>query len=184
MLIHNLISRAHHQAWTYPAEEYEPPEPWACGYDGLSHGHSALPADVIEDDSRRLEEGPGDHDHHERELHEHKHVHEHKHEHDHHHFDINGKNADSILGELRENLRGGLRLGKRSRRLNGSGATYQVDVYVEIDQVLCSNAGDPCAGGLPGASVINYVNLIFAGANAIYEVSLCLRIPSLIPICA
>lgn len=68
-------------------------------------------------------------------------------------------------------------MGKRRRNLaDSSTATYQVDLYLEIDQALCDAVGDACKSSRPGETVINYINALVTGANSVYEVrwSLCL----------
>jgi len=135
------------QAWAFEAPEWEPPA-WECGVSGaeLESSHAN------ESTSRHLNE---DHHHH----HDH---HDHHHDHDHDHFN---------LSEIKENLRGSsLRLGKQRRALQGVGYSYQVDIYIEIDNQLCIDNGEDCLqSGVIGPNTMGYVNALFAGANTIYE---------------
>jgi hypothetical protein len=95
-------------------------------------------------------------------LHSH---HEHDHlEHFHHHHDID-------LTHIKKNLRSSsLRIGKRRSLQSISGYSYQVDVYIEIDFDLCARHNESCTNGV-GSKTLNYINVLFVGANSVYEVS-------------
>ena len=105
------------------------------------------------EDTRRLMEDHHDHDYHHDDHDHHHHDHE-----DDHSFHLHSENTMEALADVQRSLRGSsMRLGKR-RRLQGGSYSYQVDIYVEIDQQLCIDTGDDCAnnGGTPGAIVTNY----------------------------
>ena len=111
-----------------------------------------------------------DHDHHDHDHHNHSHAHGHSHSHGTHDHD----RLD--LDEITKSLRGSnIRLGKRRELQEPSDEdySYQVDMYIEIDPNLCANNGETCtpASGA-GVNTVNYINALFAGANAIYEVGM------------
>ena len=128
------------KAWAFEAEEFIPPA-WECGV-----GHEEESAA-----GRRLI-----HDGDIKEYHDH-------HDHDHN----IGSNIQDALDHIKEGLRGSnLRIGKRRKLQTAGSYTYQVDIYVEIDQTLVNDNG-----GIFNPNTINYVNALFTGANTIYEVS-------------
>jgi len=71
-----------------------------------------------------------------------------------------------------------VRFGKR-RELQGAPYNYQVDLYLEVDcQLMCdvhrnTNAGCSAFATCPYSSItqttLDYINLVFTGANTIYE---------------
>lgn len=98
-----------------------------------------------------------DHHHHEDSSHNDHREHHHNHE---------MSDIDSALSYIKDNLRGSsVRLGKRRKLQSGGSYSYQVDIYLEIDQQLVNDNG-----GILNPNTINYVNSIFTGANSIYEV--------------
>lgn len=98
-----------------------------------------------------------DHHHHEDSSHN---------DHREHHHNHDMSDIDSALSYIKDNLRGSsVRLGKRRKLQSGGSYSYQVDIYLEIDQQLVNDNG-----GILNPNTINYVNSIFTGANSIYEV--------------
>ncbi len=64
-----------------------------------------------------------------------------------------------------------LHTGKRRRLQSSYGYSFQVDVYIEIDFDLCNRHGESCWNGV-GVKTLNYINVLFAGANSVYEVNI------------
>ena len=127
------------------AAEFVPPV-WKCGND-----KSTKPT------TRHLfEEEPHDHD-----------DHDHSHHHEHDHSTTDGIDLTDIKNELRN---ANLRLGKRRELQTATGYKFQVDMYIEIDFDLCAKHGETCTNGV-GPQTLNYINVLFAGANSVYEVS-------------
>ncbi|KAL7533144.1 hypothetical protein ACHAXR_005066, partial [Thalassiosira sp. AJA248-18] len=131
------------KAWAHDAPEWTSP-PWSCGSEDIA-SEEQISRHLLEDDHH------GHHHHH------------HHHEHD---------DTDPLdLTEITQGLRGSSmrQQGKRRKLQEASGGyTYQVDIYMEIDFELCSKNGEDCLDG-PGPLTMNYINLLFAGANNIYE---------------
>ncbi len=86
--------------------------------------------------------------------------HSHNHEHD-------GIDLTEIKNEIRNT---NIRLGKRRDLQTTTGYKFQVDMYIEIDFDLCAKHGEACTNGV-GPKTLNYINVLFAGANTVYEVS-------------
>jgi hypothetical protein len=101
----------------------------------------------------------------------------HDHDHDHSSTSSDGMNLSEIKNGQRNisNLR---RLGKRRELQTTTTATatattmdyhFQVDMYIEVDFELCAKHGETCTNGV-GPKTLNYINVLFAGANSVYEV--------------
>ena len=95
---------------------------------------------------------------------------DHHHSHSSHdHDESHGLKEDSMdqtLSHIRENLRGSNVQFEKRRRLAHGAYSYQVDLYIEVDQTLVNDNG-----GVFNPNTINYVNAIVTGANTIFEVS-------------
>ena len=159
-----------HQAMVDGAEDFVPPA-WSC-----STGHDDSPSAKKNEEegifSRRLQDDEHGHYHDHGHANQDKandhdhHYHDHDHHDDDHHDDIN-------LDKIKSSLRGSnLRLGKRRKLQGNQGYSYQVDVYLEIDFKLCAQNGETCSNGVVESKTMNYLNLLFAGANSVYEVRL------------
>ena len=124
------------------AEAFVPPA-WSCG--------------VNEKHSRHLQEDfHDDDDHHDHSDHEHS-----------HHFTMS--DTDRAIDDLKHSLKGlDMHIGKRRRMQTGASYSYWVDIYVEIDYLLCQRNGESCATGI-GPNTVNYINALFVGANTIFE---------------
>lgn len=102
-------------------------------------------------------------------THDHHHDHDHSHPHDEH--DHSNMYHGIDLTEIKNDLRNSnLRLGKRRDLQTTTGYKFQVDMYIEVDFDLCAKHGEACTNGV-GPKTLNYINVIFAGANTVYEVS-------------
>lgn len=128
------------------AAEFVPPV-WKCDND-----KSMKPT------TRHLFEEEEDHDHDD---------HDHSHHHEHDHSTTDGIDLTDIKNELRNS---NLRLGKRRELQTATGYKFQVDMYIEIDFDLCAKHGESCTNGA-GPQTLNYINVLFAGANTVYEVN-------------
>ena len=91
---------------------------------------------------------------------------DHSHHHEHEHSTTDGIDISEIKNELRNS---NLRLGKRRELQTATGYKFQVDMYIEIDFDLCARHGETCTNGV-GPKTLNYINVLFAGANTVYEV--------------
>jgi len=101
-------------------------------------------------------------------LHGHDHAAlDHSHHHDHEHLTADGIDISKIKNGLRDSK---LRLGKRRELQTATGYKFQVDMYIEVDFDLCARHGEACTNGV-GPKTLNYINVLFAGANTVYEVS-------------
>jgi hypothetical protein len=153
------------QAWVTKAASFTPPR-WSCGVgsfkhttafggkNSMSHGRSLLK------DSHHNEDGIG-HDHHEDEADD-THIHHHHH-HDYNSHEDHANHAAMLdgLDQIQRGLSGNgssstVRLGER-RQLQGSTKpyNYQVDLYIEIDNLFCALNGEDCSTGI-GPNTINY----------------------------
>lgn len=130
------------------AAQFVPPV-WTCGND-----NSTKPT------TRHLFEEEED-EHHDHDDHDHSHQHEHD------HSTTDGIDLSDIKNELRNS---NLRLGKRRELQTATRYKFQVDMYIEIDFDLCAKHGESCTNGV-GPQTLNYINVLFAGANTVYEVS-------------
>jgi len=138
------------KANAYAAPEFVPPA-WECG---VGHDHESAGRRSLEETSD--EQSMKDHHHHEDSSHN---------DHREHHHNHDMSDIDSALSYIKDNLRGSsVRLGKRRKLQSGGSYSYQVDIYLEIDQQLVNDNG-----GILNPNTINYVNSIFTGANSIYE---------------
>lgn len=101
-------------------------------------------------------------DHHEDHHHDHDH-HDHHHHHHGHEHGLDSSDLSIGVENLRKSLRGSDVMNKR-RKLQDSNLpyTFQIDLYVEIDQDFVNNNG-----GQAGAQA--YVDTLFTFANAVYE---------------
>ena len=106
---------------------------------GRKTGMCHLIEDGQDDDHDHFDHDPSDHDHS---------------DHDHtHHFDLS-KTKD-LFADPQRSLRGSeLRIGK-CRRMQGASYGYWVDVYVEIDNTLCTNNHEMCTTEI-GTNTIKY----------------------------
>ena len=130
------------QTWVSTAEAFVPPA-WSCGV-GDKQTRRHLHEDFYDDD-----------DHHDHSDHEHT-----------HHFSMS--DTDKAIADLKHSLHGlDVHIGKR-RRMTGASYSYWVDIYVEIDYLLCQRNGESCANGI-GPDTVNYINALFVGANTIFE---------------
>ena len=75
------------------------------------------------------------------------------------------------LIEIKNGLRDSkLHLGNRRELQTAKGYSFYVDMYIEVDFDLCARHGEACTNGV-GPKTLNYINVLFAGANTVYEVS-------------
>lgn len=87
--------------------------------------------------------------------------HDHNDHHDHHsHFHLKDDTLmEEALDEVQRSLRGSsIRLGKRRELVVATDYSYQVDIYIEIDNQLCIDNGEDCqANGLENSpNTVNY----------------------------
>jgi hypothetical protein len=159
----HAYSTLNNQALANTAETFIPPA-WSCGYDGKQDVNANKKGDdrFLFGDGQDNDHHPFDHDHshqdHSDQDHsDHDHLDHDYSDHDHsHRFDPS--NTEKALTDLQQSLRGSvLHVGKH-RRVQGGTFSYWVDVYVEIDNGLCSDNGETCATGI-GPKTINYGEL-------------------------
>ena len=75
------------------------------------------------------------------------------------------------LIEIKNGLRDSkLHLGNRRELQTAKGYSFYVDMYIEVDFDLCTKLDESCTNGV-GPKTRNYVDMLVAGANAIFEVS-------------
>jgi hypothetical protein len=89
----------------------------------------------------------------------HSHDTHHDHVEDHSHFHLKDDTLEEALEEVERSLRGSsIRLGKRRELVVATDYSYQVDIYIEIDNQLCIDNGEDCqANGLENSpNTINY----------------------------
>ena len=149
---HPVTSSSHTQSEVVKAAKFVPPA-WNCGT-----------ASTEPPSKRHLLDEENQHDH----VHDHEAHDDHSHHHHHHH---DHSTVDEIdLSEIKNDLRNSnLRLGKRRELQTATGYKFQVDMYIEIDFDLCARHGETCSNGV-GPKTLNYINVLFAGANTVYEV--------------
>ena len=87
--------------------------------------------------------------------------HDHDDHHNHHsHFHLKDDSLmEEALDEVQRSLRGSsIRLGKRRELQVATGYSYQVDIYIEIDNQLCIDNSEDCqANGLDNSpNTVNY----------------------------
>ena len=135
------------------APEFKPPK-WKCHSDAIIE----TPSESI----RHLLEG----DHHHRGEIEHQHDHhsDHNHNHNHNHDHSDNPTMEHVFSHIKDSLRGSsVRFGEH-RRLSGHDYTFEVDVFIEVDQTLVDSQGGQ-------TQTINYINSLVTGANTVFEVS-------------
>lgn len=131
-----------------------PEREWSCGAEGVG-------AVVEGGGGRRIKEAKDDHDHNHHGHHHHEHEEDHEHSHTHNKQDLFEQFKTSDL------LKDLLKKRRPARELYPTdnfpkAYTYEVDIYIEIDEGLITNNVD-----LTGATA--YVNALISAASEIYE---------------
>ncbi|KAL3788265.1 hypothetical protein HJC23_011897 [Cyclotella cryptica] len=137
---------------------YDPPKDWKCGV--LDPSVDTTAVDPTGSDGKGLTQENLGQEHH-------RHLDDnHVHDDQHHTLNLRGMHQHDVFAEVR-NIDPNILRNRRRASTNGNIWSYQVDLYIEVDEALVNNHDPNDAVNMP--NTIAYVSALITAASSIYE---------------